>query len=78
MTTDYQPISCAIYSELELAIMHRRWLHLRWCEENVVYDCAIFPLDLLTVAGEEFLIGRNREDRQVRLRLDRIQRIPGK
>jgi Rho-binding antiterminator len=78
MTTDYQPISCAIYSELELAIMHRQWLHLRWREDNIVYDREVLPLDLVTVTGEEYLVGRDREDRPVRLRLDRIQRIPGK
>lgn len=73
--TDYQPISCADYSELELAIMHRQSLQLTWCEDNVLYYRVIKPLDLVTVNHEEFLIGRHNDGSELRIRLDTIRQF---
>ena len=81
MTSDkghiYTPISCATHSELELAIMHRQQLQIEWLASSNTSEsvrCAIIsPLDLLTRAGEEFLICRLEKDNtELRIRLDRI------
>ena len=57
--------------------MHRRPLQICWHETSDTPDCLrsaiIRPLDLLTQAGEEFLICRlDRINTELRIRLDRI------
>ena len=71
----YAPIACARYSELEVAILHRQKLHLRWAINNVHYDQVVQPLDLTTVNHEEFLICRNSSGATVSIRLDHIHRM---
>ena len=71
--TDYQPIDCGLYSEYELAIMHRQPLRTVWVEGNVIFDRILLPTDLKTRSGEEFLYGRDEEGRAVEIRLDRIR-----
>ena len=73
--TDYRPIDCGRYSELELAILHRRRLHLLWCEGNVLHRQRVLPLDLETREGEEFLHFLDQAGRRRRIRLDRIRRF---
>lgn len=71
----YAPIGCTRYSEYEVAILHRQKLHLRWREDNVFHDQVVLPVDLKTVNHEEFLICRGNTDQELRIRLDRIQRM---
>ncbi|KPL27602.1 MAG: hypothetical protein AMJ72_07910 [Acidithiobacillales bacterium SM1_46] len=68
----YTPISCDRYSELELAILRRRRLRLRWAEGNVIEEDSVLPLDLQTRAGVEFLTCRRGPD-TLELRLDQIR-----
>jgi Rho-binding antiterminator len=72
--TDYRPIDCAAYSELELAILRRRRLRLVWQEGNVYFDREVTPLDLQTRAHEEFLVCRGQDGETFRVRLDCIRR----
>jgi len=77
---DYTPISCATHSELELEIMHRQQLQVEWHESGDTADslrsAIISPLDLLTRAGEEFLICRlDQIKTKLRIRLDRITKF---
>ncbi len=72
-TTDYRPIACARYSELELAILKHHWLRLRWHGEDGLDHVGLLqPLDLETRAGEEFLIAEDPAGGRERVRLDRI------
>lgn len=73
--SDYQPISCARYDQYEIAIMHRRRMHLVWDDDNVIYDQVITPLDLRTAHGQEFLILRLDSGETCEVRLDRIRRV---
>jgi len=57
--------------------MHRLQLQINWHESSDTPDCSrsaiIHPLDLLTQAGEEFLICRlDQNNTELRIRLDRI------
>ena len=70
----YRPISCASYDQYEIAIMHRRRMHLVWDEDNVIYDRAVTPLDLRTTSGQEFLILRLEDGETREVRLDHIRR----
>lgn len=71
----YVPISCTTYSELELYILHRHRLQLRWHEDNVWHDQVVLPLDLQTRQGEEFLICRLLSGEETRIRLDHLTRV---
>jgi Rho-binding antiterminator len=71
----YRPISCALHSEYEVAILHRAKLHLTWCADNVVYNQRVLPLDLRTRNGEEFLICRTENGEPREIRLDTIRRM---
>jgi Rho-binding antiterminator len=74
-TTDYRPISCSVYSEYEVAILHREKLRLSWCSDNVIYNQVVLPLDLRTVHGEEFLICRIESGETCHIRLDHIRKM---
>ena len=75
--TDYRPIPCALYSQYEIAILHRTPLRVRWRDtDGVTYLETLTPEDLVTRNGEEFLVGRNAAGEARRLRLDRVATIP--
>lgn len=74
-STDYVPIACDLHSEYELAILHRRPLHLVWSENNVIHEEAVLPLDLKTEHHEEFLLCRAKDGSTHRIRLDQIRRV---
>lgn len=75
-TTDgYVPISCDIHSALELAVMHRQPLHLRWHDGNVWRDGVVTPLDIQTRHHEEFLVCRLASGERLDIRLDRLTRF---
>ena len=70
--TDYTPIACDRYSELELAILKRMRLRMRWVIGNVLREDVVRPLDLRTRAGQEFLTCQYGSD-TLELRLDQIR-----
>lgn len=71
----YRSISCDVYSELELAIMHRQRLRLVWREANVCHTQTIQPLDLETRAHQEFLHCRLESGEVTQIRLDHISHM---
>ena len=68
----YQPISCALYSEYELAIMHRQKIKLVWHENTLTRIATVRPLDLRTKNHQEFLIAEDHQGQALRIRLDFI------
>lgn len=73
--TDYTPISCDVYSELEVAILHKTRLRLAWREGNVCHTHVVMPLDLETREHQEFLHCRLETGDRVTVRLDRITHV---
>lgn len=69
----YQPVACDLYSELEVAILHRRRLRLRWIEANVIHEQTVTPVDLQTRQHAEFLVCRAGDAATFAVRLDRIR-----
>lgn len=69
----YQPISCALYSEFELAIMHRQKVKLVWHENGQTHIATVQPLDLMTKNHQEFLIAEDHQAQSLRIRLDYIR-----
>lgn len=73
--SSYRPISCDVYSALELAILHRQSLRVIWHEANVSFTRTLLPVDLETEAGQEFLHYRFPTGEVGRIRLDHIDRV---
>jgi Rho-binding antiterminator len=76
MSEDYRPIDCGLYSEYEVAIMHRQHLRVHWRDaEGRDHLAVVLPLDLRTESSkEEFLLARDIDGHAVKLRLDHIVR----
>jgi len=71
--TDYTPIDCGLYSELELAIMHRTRLQISWYDaQGSPHLEVLVPIDLRTRHGEEFLVAVDSLGAAREIRLDRI------
>ena len=71
--SDYTPIPCGLYSEYEVAILHRDILRLRWRDESGMdHIDRVTPTDLLTRDHCEYLIAENSEGKVLEIRLDRI------
>jgi Rho-binding antiterminator len=69
----YRPIACDLYSEFEVAILHRQQLRLRWVEGNVIHDQIVTPVDLQTRQHAEFLVCRVGDAAPFAIRLDHIR-----
>ncbi len=80
----YQPVSCAMHSELELAIMHGKYLTVYYTAadnrgvESSEQIIEIKPRDVITRGDNErgeFLVGADKSGKPVEIRLDNINRF---
>lgn len=70
---DYHPISCALHSRYELAVLRRERLRLRWLgEDGAERQAELLPTDVQTRAGAEYLQARDAAGAEVCIRLDWI------
>jgi len=73
---DYIPIDCGLYSEYELAIMHRDRLRLSWRDHTgIVHIGIVTPTDLRTRSGAEFMVVTGQDGTTFKIRLDRIMQF---
>lgn len=73
---DYQPVSCELHSQYELAIMHKSKLELSWLSNGeLVTQTNILPLDVQTRDKAEYLIATNDKNENLCLRLDQIKNM---
>lgn len=70
----YQPISCELYSEYELAIIRGQKVKLVWQQNDQTQMTIVTPLDLKTKDHQEFLIAEDFRREPLQIRLDYIQR----
>lgn len=68
----YQPISCELYSEFELAIIQHKKIKLVWREGDQHHIAVVTPLDLITEDHQEFMIAQDHRKQLLRVRLDYI------
>ena len=74
--SDYRPISCQSYAELEVAILHQVSLRVAWLAGDGRQRLEpLRPADLSTRAHEEYLLAEDSLGRQLEIRLDRILRF---
>ena len=73
MTSTYHPVSCALHSEYELAIIRQVQLELVYLDDQQSqHTVTVLPLDLETRQHAEYLLAKTREDLNMRIRLDHI------
>lgn len=69
----YQPVSCAVHSELELAVMHSNQLEIHYAHLNETIILRIKPYDLITRKDKgEFLLATDDSGNALEIRLDSI------
>jgi len=72
----YQPISCDLHSQYELAIMHKNKLYLSWLAEGKLISATnITPLDVQTKNKAEYLMAKTAESKNICIRLDHITKM---
>lgn len=73
MSDEYKPISCALYSQFELWIMHGEKIRLAWhTEDSITRIERVVPKDVRAETGVEYLYFRDTHNKSARIRLDRI------
>ena len=70
----YQPVSCELHSQYELAIMHKSRLFLIWRKDGeVVTEKNLIPVDVQTKNKAEYLVlKRTEQNKLLFIRLDYI------
>jgi Rho-binding antiterminator len=70
----YTPIDCDLYSEYEVAILHRQRMRLKWQDdEGNEHTEVVMPQDLKTEEHREYLIAAAEDGSPRRIRLDHIR-----
>ena len=74
MNKHYKPIACSLHDEYEIAIMHRKYLNIKWFDDDtgVNYTDKVLPIDLLVKNKKEFLVVNTQDNRELCIRLDKI------
>lgn len=75
MDEPYTPIACALHERLEFAVLRGLALELSWTEAGEVRRERVYPLDVYTRDGAEWLDIRLEDGRRLTLRLDRIRAL---
>ena len=74
--TPYQPVSCDLHSQYELAIMHKNRLCLTWLENGeAATKTGVTPVDVQTKNKAEYLIVKTAEQDELVIRLDQITQM---
>jgi len=73
MTEPYKPISCSLHDEYEIAIMHKKYLSIRWLDENGETHLGnVLAKDIIVKDKQEFLIVAAQDNHDLCIRLDKI------
>ncbi len=72
MSEKYQPIACADHERLELTVMRKTFLEVRYeTVDGVMLNCGT-PIDVQTRNSEEWFKFELENGNQIEIRLDRI------
>ena len=73
MSESYIPIACSLHDEYEIAIMQKNHLNIKWLDEEGQFSSAsVLPMDILVKNKEEFLIAKTTDNKELKIRLDKI------
>lgn len=73
MAEPYQPIPCAQHEQLEFSVLRRHMLQLEYREGDVVRREKVYPLDVYTRDGAEWLKFKGDDGIAQEIRLDAIK-----
>ena len=74
--TPYQPISCELHSQYELAIMYKTRLQLVYRDKNnFMVNDIVMPIDIKIKNKAEYLIALSAENKTISIRLDYIIKL---
>ena len=69
----YQPITCSLHDEYEIAIMHKKHISIKWLDDNGEHHTEkVLAKDILVKNKEEFLVANTQDNKVLCLRLDKI------
>mgnify|MGYP000217939588 CR=1 FL=1 len=69
----YSPIPCGLYSEYEVAILHRTPLKIEWRDEHgATHNSRLIAKDLETRKRYEYLIAEDAGGQRLEISLDQI------
>ena len=72
--SDYRPIACELHSQYEVVIMRQQFIPLNWIDSNdAQHHEMLQPYDLIASQGEEFLLAKTKDNKDRKIRLDRIK-----
>ncbi|MEH6624848.1 MAG: hypothetical protein V7739_00250 [Motiliproteus sp.] len=63
---------CELTDHYEAAIMHHRYLHVRWQDQQGEHEQRLLPTDLRCDHGRDYLLAEGAQGRQLRICLDEI------
>ena len=70
----YTPIACSLHDEYEIAIMHKKYLVIKWQDDNGSdHSEKVLPKDILVKDKEEFLVAYIQGNSELVIRLDKIE-----
>jgi len=73
MSDAYIPVSCERHSEYELATMHKQVLSITWQDgQGNTREQFITPCDVITEQKAEYLLAKDIEGNNKKIRLDKI------
>ena len=73
MNNRYEPIACSLHDEYEIAIMHKKYLDIKWSGDGgEEYTDTVLPKDILVKDKAEFLVVNTRGNKEMCIRLDKI------
>ncbi len=75
MTTNkpYSPVSCEVHSGYELAIIRKQVLSITWQDEqNKTHQQQLSPYDVITEQKTEYLLAKDSNGKNKKIRLDKI------
>jgi len=73
MTEPYKPITCSLHDADEIAIVQKRYLTITWSDDSAVcHGGKVLPTDILLKDGEEFLVANTEDNKELKIRLDKI------
>lgn len=73
MTNPYIPIACSLHDEYEIAIMQKKYLDIKWSDDDGgLHTVKVLPTDILVKDKQEFLIADTQDNTALCIRLDKI------
>ena len=73
MTKPYKPVACSLHDKYEIAIMHKKYISIKWLDDNGnQHTDNVLAKDILVKNKEEFLLATGQNNKELCIRLDKL------